>query len=143
MKEVKMRYLNVVVGICIYTIMAEVFILSIVALLWHEKCNWDFIQVLQLLHVSVDISLMGPISYVALRAWCKEDMSKCNRRVSLAVLFIYAICEVISCYNILEIMPSNISILVFCVFIGFITIVSFFFPIKEYCEEQKEQDSKK
>ncbi len=142
MKDVKMRYLNAIVGICVYTTIFEAFVLSVVTVLWHENYHWDFIQMILILGALVGMSCMFPVSYVSIRIWCNNgSISKCNRITSLAFFCIYTGCQLVLTINVLELMPNKSSKLAFFMLIGFILTSSLYFPIKEFCEEK--EDSKK
>ena len=132
-----MRYLNVVIGVCIYASIFEAFALGVLAVLGHINYQWDFFQVILIIGVLVGMTGMFPVCYVAMRVYCNDSISKYNRFAAMAFLVIYMTCQLIATEEILKIMPNQSSILAFCSFIGFIFISSFYFPIKEYCEEQK------
>lgn len=144
MKKETRRYLDVVIGICIYASILEAFILVVFAVLGHTFAvlghtnhQWDISQVILLIGVLVGMTGMFPVCYVTIRVYCNESRSRYNRYAAMTFLVIYMVCQLVEAYEISTIMLNQILILAFGSFIGVIFISSFYFPIKEYCEEQK------
>lgn len=137
MKKVNMRYLNVVIGVYIYASIFEAFGLGVLVVLGHTNYQWDFFQVILIIGVLVGMTGMFPVCYVTIRLYCNDSISRYNRYAAMAFLVIYVTCQLVATEEILKIMPNQSSILAFCSYIGFIFISSFYFPIKEYCEEEK------